>query len=51
MRFHLLAPPNTQTTRAYSLSGFTQATIRFARILKDLGHTVFLYASEENDAP
>jgi glycosyltransferase involved in cell wall biosynthesis len=51
MRFHLLALPNTQTTREYSLDGFSQATIRFARILKDLGHTVFLYASEENEAP
>lgn len=51
MRFHLLSCPNTQTTKAFSLSGFTQATIRFARMLKDLGHTVFLYASEENDAP
>lgn len=51
MRFHLLALPNAQTTREYSLDGFSQATIRFARILKDLGHAVFLYASEENEAP
>lgn len=51
MRFHLLAPPNTQTTAAYSLSGFTQATILFARLLKELHHTVFLYASEDNEAP
>lgn len=51
MRFHLLALPNAQTTKAYSLDGFAQATIRFARILKSLGHTVFLYASEENEAP
>ena len=51
MRFHLLALPNAQTTRAYSLCGFTQATIRFARLLKDLGHHVTLYASEENEAP
>jgi len=51
MRFHLLALPNAQTTREYSLCGFSQATIRFARMLKDLGHTVFLYASEENEAP
>lgn len=51
MRFHLLALPNAQTTRAYSLDGFSQATIRFARMLKDLGHVVFLYASEENEAP
>lgn len=26
-------------------------TIRFTRLLKELGHTVILYASEENDAP
>lgn len=51
MRFHLLALPNAQTTRAYSLCGFTQATIRFTHLLKRLGHEVILYASEENEAP
>jgi len=50
-RIHLLALPNTQTTRAYSLDGFCQVTIRFARILKSLGYHVTLYASEENEAP
>jgi glycosyltransferase involved in cell wall biosynthesis len=51
MRFHLLAPPNVQTTRAYSLDGFGVATIRMARLLKELGHEVLLYGSEENEAP
>jgi len=51
MRFHLLALPNVQTTKAYSLDGFCSATIRFARLLKGLGHHVTLYASEENEAP
>jgi glycosyltransferase involved in cell wall biosynthesis len=51
MRFHLLAPANVQTTKKYNLDGFNMATIRFARVLKSLGHTVFLYASEFNDAP
>lgn len=51
MRFHLLAPPNVQTTRAYSLDGFCMATIRMARLLKELGHEVILYGSEENEAP
>lgn len=51
MRFHLLSVPNVQTTRAYSLDGFCMATIKFARILKGLGHEVILYASEENEAP
>ena len=50
-RIHLLALPSTQTTKAYDLCGFTQVTIRFARLLKDLGYTVILYASEENEAP
>jgi glycosyltransferase involved in cell wall biosynthesis len=51
MRFHLLALPSAQTTKKYDLCGFTQATIRFARMLKELGHEVVLYGSEENDAP
>ncbi len=51
LRFHLLALPNVQTTSAYSLDGFCMATIRMAKLLKELGHTVILYASEENEAP
>jgi glycosyltransferase involved in cell wall biosynthesis len=51
MRFHLLANPNVQTTQAYELDGFCTATIRFAKLLKGLGHEVLLYASEENEAP
>lgn len=51
MRFHLLGLPNSQATAAYSLDGFAMMTIRCARMLKALGHTVFLYASEENEAP
>lgn len=51
MRVHLLALPNVQTTRAYSLDGFCMATIKFARILQMIGATVILYASEENEAP
>lgn len=50
-RIHLLALPNVQTTMDYSLCGFCVATIRFAKLLKGLGHEVILYASEENTAP
>ena len=50
-RIHLVSPPNTQLTKAYALDGFTQATIKFARILKSLGHYVIIYGSEENEAP
>ncbi len=51
MRIHLLAPPNVQTTKQYSLDGFGIATIKFARMMNNLGHTVFLYGSEDNEAP
>lgn len=51
MRAHLLALPNVQTTRAYSLDGFCQATIKFAKILRMIGIETILYASEENEAP
>ncbi len=50
-RIHLLALPNAQTTKAYSLDGFAQCTIRFAKLMKGLGHHVILYGSEENEAP
>lgn len=50
-RIHLLALPNVQTTMDYSLCGFCVATIRFAKLLKELGHEVILYASEQNEAP
>lgn len=51
MRIHLLSLPHYQTTWAYDLDGFNVMGIRFATLLKKLGHTVYFYASEENDAP
>lgn len=50
-RVHLLALPSAQTTKEYDLCGFTQVTIRFARLLKSLGYYVILYGGEENEAP
>lgn len=51
MRLHILAQPNCPTTKAYALDGFAQATIRFCRMMKNLGHTVFLYGCETTEAP
>jgi glycosyltransferase involved in cell wall biosynthesis len=51
MRIHLLALPHCPTTKAHELDGFAMMTIRFARLLKNLGHTVILYGSDENEAP
>lgn len=50
MRFHVLGLPNTQTTKEYSVDGFSAKTIRFCNLLKMLGHQVILYASEQNEA-
>lgn len=46
-----MALPNVQTTSAYDLCGFSTVTIRFAKLLKSLGHHVTLLASEDNEAP
>lgn len=51
MRVHLLALPNCQSTWEFDLDGFNVLNIRFAKLLKGLGHHVILYASEQNDAP
>lgn len=51
MRVHLINLPNVQSTQAYDLDGFNLLNRRFARLLKELGHTVILYSSDENDFP
>lgn len=51
MRFHVLALPHTMTTAEYSACAFTTKVRGFCRMMKERGHTVFLYAGEENDAP
>jgi len=50
MRFHVVAMPQSFTTRAYSACGFSQKTIRFCWMMKSLGHTVFLYSGPDNEA-
>jgi len=50
MRFHVINVAQSNTTKAYSLCGFSQKAINFCWLLKSLGHTVFLYGGEENEA-
>ena len=45
MRFHLPALPHTQLTPAYSCCAYTGKVERFARMMRKLGHEVFLYES------
>lgn len=51
MRFHVVSLPHTQTTKEYLPCAYTQKVVNFCRMMKSLGHTVFLYASEDNHAP
>lgn len=50
MRFHIVNLPNTQTTKYYQPCAYTQKNRRFATMMTRLGHEVFLYGGEENDA-
>lgn len=51
MRFHVLSLPHTQTVWEYQACAFTAKVINFCRMMKDRGHTVFLYAGDQNEAP
>ena len=50
MTFHVVGMPQSLTTKAYSMCGFSQKTIRFCWMMKALGHKVYLYAGTENEA-
>ncbi len=50
-RFHVINLPHTQTTAEYISCAYTQKVVKFCRMMKSLGHEVYLYASEENEAP
>lgn len=50
MRFHVLGLPHTQTTRAYVHCAYTEKIRKFCDMMMSLGHEVFLYASEDNEA-
>jgi len=51
MRFHVASLPHTHTSAAFPSCAFTQKVVRFCKMMTDLGHEVFLYSGEENEAP
>jgi glycosyltransferase involved in cell wall biosynthesis len=51
MRFHLVSLPHTQVTEAFSACAFTEKVRKFAVMMTGLGHEVFLYSGEQNEAP
>lgn len=50
MRLHVVSLPHTQTTKAYSACAYTEKVRKFCTMMTNLGHTIFLYAGEENEA-
>jgi len=51
MRFHVVSLPHTQVTKEFSGCAYTEKVRRFCMMMKDLGHTVILYAGDRTDAP
>jgi len=47
---HVVGLAHTQTTKAYSNCAYTEKVRKFCDMMTSLGHTVYLYASEDNDA-
>lgn len=50
MRFHIVSLPHTQTTKEYSWCAYTEKVRKFCNMMTSIGHEVFLYAGEENEA-
>ena len=47
LTFHLVALPHTQVTQDYFSCAYTAKVHGFTRMMRSLGHTVYLYAGEE----
>lgn len=51
MRFHVVALPHTNTTLDFTACAYTEKIRKFCIMMKNLGHTVYLYGGEFNEAP
>ena len=51
MRFHVISLPHTNTTLDFTACAFTEKVRKFCIMMKSLGHTVYLYAGDNNEAP
>ena len=51
MRFHVVSLPHTNTTLDFTACAFTEKCRKFAIMMKSLGHTVYVYSGEFNEAP
>jgi glycosyltransferase involved in cell wall biosynthesis len=51
VRFHVVSLPHTQTTLDFTACAFTEKVRKFAVMMKSLGHTVYVYSGDKNEAP
>lgn len=49
MRFHLVALPHTNVNTEHTACAFNQKVLKFSRMMRGLGHEVYLYSSEVAD--
>lgn len=50
MRLHVVSVAHTQTTDDYLSCAYTQKVVKFCKMMKARGHTVFLYSGTDNTA-
>lgn len=50
MRFHVISLPHTETTSSHLGCAYTQKVVKFCHMMMSLGHEVFLYGGENNEA-
>jgi len=51
-RFHVVGLPHTEVTKEFLPCAYTQKVLNFCKMMKSLGHTVFLYGGGgKTDAP
>jgi hypothetical protein len=51
MRFHVVGLPFTQTNEDFPACAFTMKVRKFCKMMKQAGHTVYLYSGEFNTTP
>lgn len=49
MRFHVVALPHTKVSKEYLACAYSQKVLNFVRMMRSLGHDVFLYAGEGSE--